>query len=36
MRLIVAAMAALALAACNQPVVVAPDQIFHGGTISMA
>ena len=33
MRLFVAAMAALAVSACNQPVVAAPDQIFHGGTI---
>lgn len=33
MRAIMMALAALALAACNQPVVEAPDQIFHGGTI---
>ena len=33
MRKIVAAVAALALAACNQPVVEAPDLILHGGTI---
>ena len=33
MRLILAAVCALALAGCNQPVVEAPDQIFHGGTI---
>lgn len=33
MRAILAAAAALALAACNQPAAVAPDAIFHGGTI---
>ena len=33
MRLILAAVCALALVGCNQPVVEAPDQIFHGGTI---
>ena len=33
MRKIVAAVAALALAACNQQVVEAPDLILHGGTI---
>ena len=33
MRGIVAAAVALVLAGCNQPVVEAPDTIFHGGTI---
>ena len=33
MRVIKAAMAALVLAGCNQPVVEAPDLILHGGTI---
>ena len=33
MRVIKAAVAALVLAGCNQPVVEAPDLILHGGTI---
>ena len=33
MRFVMAAAAVMALAACNQPVVEAPDTIFHGGTI---
>jgi predicted amidohydrolase YtcJ len=33
MRLVLTAMTTLALAACNQPAAVAPDTIFHHGTI---
>lgn len=33
MRVFMAAIAALLLAGCNQPVVEAPDLILHGGTI---